>query len=112
DDPPRAFQLHPGLDEHVTNFNFAGLTGSLVGFEIFREALLEHQRDPLPHHAYGVDRIRHGIHGSFQKVTLGESHHRKYQFGRALTSSVTPAWATRPATTFLASSLWQATPIR
>ncbi|MNJ50339.1 hypothetical protein D3C77_456100 [compost metagenome] len=82
-DPARTFQLVDCSYVNFACFHFASLAGSRVQAIIFRETLLEHQRDAFTHYANGIHRVDEGFGLGFQKVALGKSDHWKYHPGRA-----------------------------
>ena len=81
--PARASQFADLGDEHLTGMHILGLAGGGVATEVFGKSLLEHQRDALAHHTYGVDGVDQRLGAGLQQIALSERDHQKYQPVRA-----------------------------
>ena len=90
DDPAWTVELDPGLHEHATDPNFVGFTGGFVSGEIFRETLLEHERDAFAHDSDRVHGVDHRVNTGIEQITLGEAHHVKNQVDVVLTVRASP----------------------
>jgi hypothetical protein len=89
-DPARAVEfMHLG-NKHLAGLHLLGFTGIGVQTHVFGKALLEHQRDALTHHPYGIDRVHQRFGAGFKKVALCKRNHQKYHPGMARISNVIP----------------------
>src|ERR1700730_3934524 len=83
DNPLRSNKLLPLRHKHAPNQHLTPLARCLIGFEIVRESLLEHESNASAHYTNGVDRIHQRVRVSVEQVSLSERDHRKYHRGLA-----------------------------